>query len=65
MSGLVGQTGVARGALEPEGQVSVQGELWRAVADRPLADGTPVKIVDVQGLTLRVVGSETPGGGTR
>jgi membrane-bound serine protease (ClpP class) len=65
VSGLVGQTGVARGALEPEGQVSVHGEIWRAVADRPLADGAPVAVVDVQGLTLRVVGSDAPGGGTR
>ena len=64
-TGLVGQTGVARGALEPEGQVSVHGELWRAIADRPLADGAAVTIVDVQGLTLRVVGTDGPGGGTR
>ncbi|PYN09049.1 MAG: serine protease [Candidatus Rokuibacteriota bacterium] len=65
VSGLVGQSGVARGALEPEGQVSVHGEIWRAVADRPLADGTRVTVVDVQGLTLKVVGSDTAGGGTR
>ena len=65
VSGLVGQSGVARGALEPEGQVSVHGEIWRAVADRPLADGTRVTVVDVQGLTLKVVGSDAAGGGTR
>ena len=65
VSGLVGQSGVARGALEPEGQVSVQGEIWRAVADRPLADGTRVTVIDVQGLTLKVVGSDAAGGGTR
>ncbi len=65
VSGLVGQIGVARGALAPDGQVSVQGEVWRAVADRPLADGTPVTVVDVQGLTLRVVGNDATGGGTR
>jgi membrane-bound serine protease (ClpP class) len=65
VSGLVGQTGVARGALQPEGQVSVHGELWRAIADRPVADGAPVTVVEVQGLTLRVVGSDAPGGGTR
>ena len=67
VSGLVGQSGVARGALEPEGQVSVHGEIWRAVADRPLADGTQVTVVDVQGLTLKVkvVGSDAAGGGTR
>ena len=65
VSGLIGQSGVARGALEPEGQVSVHGEIWRAVADRPLADGTRVTVVDVQGLTLKVVGSDAAGGGTR
>jgi len=67
VSGLIGQSGVARGALEPEGQVSVHGEIWRAVADRPLADGTQVTVVDVQGLTLKVkvVGSDAAGGGTR
>ena len=65
VTGLVGQSGVARGALGPEGQVSVHGEIWRAVADRPLPDGTAVTVVDVQGLTLRVVGSDASGGGTR
>jgi membrane-bound serine protease (ClpP class) len=64
VTGLVGQTGVARGALGPEGHVNVHGEIWRAVADRPLPDGAPVTVVDVQGLTLRVVGSDASGGGT-
>jgi membrane-bound serine protease (ClpP class) len=63
VSGLIGQAGVALGALGPEGQVTVQGEIWRAVADRPLADGARIRVVDVQGLTLRVVGSEAPEGG--
>jgi membrane-bound serine protease (ClpP class) len=53
--GLIGQVGVARGPLTPEGWVTVQGEIWRAVADAgPIDDGTPVRIVDVQGLTLKV-----------
>ena len=30
---MIGRTGVARMALEPEGQVQVGGELWRAVVD--------------------------------
>ncbi len=64
-AGLVGQTGVARGPLEPAGMVAVQGEIWRAVADRPVPDGAPVKVVEVEGLTLRVVGNDAPGGGTR
>jgi membrane-bound serine protease (ClpP class) len=52
---LVGQTGVARGALSPEGQVLVQGELWRAVArGAPVEEGSRVRVIDVQGLTLTV-----------
>ena len=52
---LVGQTGVARGALSPEGQVLVQGELWRAVVrGAPVEEGCRIRVVDVQGLTLTV-----------
>ncbi len=52
---LVGQTGVARGPLSPEGQVLVHGELWRAVVrGAPVAEGARVRVVDVNGLTLTV-----------
>jgi len=64
-AGLVGRIAVARGPLTPEGAVAVAGELWRAIAERPLPDGARVKVVDVQGLTLRVVAEDAPGGGTR
>jgi membrane-bound serine protease (ClpP class) len=54
-SALVGQTGVAREALSPEGHVLVNGELWRAVArDTPVAAGSRVRVVDANGLTLTV-----------
>jgi membrane-bound serine protease (ClpP class) len=63
-SGMIGQTAVTRGPLEGEGQVAVQGELWRAVAEgEPIADGTAVRVVGVEGLTLRVV-KAGEGGGT-
>jgi len=62
--GLIGQTGVARGRLAPEGQVTVQGEIWRAVAqDGPVDDGAPVRVVGVSGLTLTVEKAGTRGGG--
>jgi len=62
VSGLVGQVGVARSRLAPEGQVNVQGEIWRAIAGgEPIAEGEPVRIVDVQGLTLKVVKAGKPG----
>ena len=51
---LMGQTGVARSALAPEGQVLVQGELWRAVARGPVTEGDRVRVVEVNGLTLTV-----------
>jgi len=60
-SGMIGQTAVVRGPLEREGQVAVQGELWRAVAEGgPIADGDLVRVVGVDGLTLRVVKAEEP-----
>ena len=62
-SGMIGQTAVARGPFEREGQVSVQGELWRAVAEGdPIADGASVRVVGVEGLTLRVVKIAETGG---
>jgi len=52
---LLGQTGIARERLQPEGQVLVQGELWRAVArGTPVEEGSRVRVVDVNGLTLTV-----------
>jgi membrane-bound serine protease (ClpP class) len=54
--GMVGETAVARTPLEPEGQVLVQGELWRAIAQNgPVAVGEKVEVVGVNGLTLTVV----------
>ena len=54
-SGLVGRRGTVRERLAPEGQVLVQGELWRAVAeDEALEVGAAVRVVGVDGLTLRV-----------
>ncbi len=61
--GMIGVTGIARGPLAPDGQVHVGGELWRAVAEGgPVEDGRAVRVVDVQGLTLKVVKVENGGG---
>ena len=55
-AGMVGGTGVARSALDPTGDVLVQGELWRAVAEGgPINIGEAVRITAVDGLTLKVV----------
>jgi len=55
-TGMVGQTGVVRRPLDPEGQILVDGELWRAVAeDGPVAAGERVEILGMDGLTLKVI----------
>ncbi len=53
---IVGKTGVVRRALDPQGIVHVEGEEWTAEAANgaTLAVGTPVRVVGVSGLTLRV-----------
>jgi membrane-bound serine protease (ClpP class) len=53
--GLVGQTAVVRQALEPEGMVLVEGELWRAESESgPLAVGDKVVVAGRDGYRLRV-----------
>ncbi len=53
--GLLGQVGVVRTPIAPEGQVFVRGEIWRAVSDgEPIPEGTKVRIVSVDSLTLHV-----------
>jgi membrane-bound serine protease (ClpP class) len=61
--GLVGRTATVRERLGPEGQVMVSGEIWRAVAEgEPLEPGAQVRIVSVDGLTLKVAKAEAKGG---
>jgi membrane-bound serine protease (ClpP class) len=55
-SELVGQIGVVREALDPEGFIFVHGELWRARTDgEPVPPGETVRVEGLdEGLTLRV-----------
>ena len=53
-SGMVGEIGVSRTPLEPEGQVLVHGEYWDAVASTNIPAGTPVRVKAVSGLKLLV-----------
>jgi membrane-bound serine protease (ClpP class) len=57
--GLVGHVGVVRRPLNPLGQVTIDGELWRArrswaCEDTTPAAGEPVVVDRVDGLTLTV-----------
>ncbi len=53
---LVGQTGVVKQDLAPQGIVHVRGEEWSAVSaiGATLPAGTPIRVLSVDGLTLRV-----------
>jgi membrane-bound serine protease (ClpP class) len=52
--GLIGETGVARTPLSPEGKVFVHGEIWDAVASTPIDSGQSVVVRRVDGLRLQV-----------
>jgi membrane-bound serine protease (ClpP class) len=57
-SAMVGRLGVARTALQPEGQVLIDGELWRAVSrDGGVGAGEAVQVTAIDGLTLTVTRS--------
>ncbi len=53
--GLIGQVGMVRTPIDPDGQVFVRGEIWRAVSEGDrIGEGEQVRIVGVDGLTVRV-----------
>jgi membrane-bound serine protease (ClpP class) len=54
VEGMIGLTGKAVTALEPEGKVFVHGELWDAVAAGPVAAGAAVKVTAIDRLKLTV-----------
>jgi membrane-bound serine protease (ClpP class) len=53
-TGLVGEIGFVKQALNPHGKVFVHGELWNAVSRTPLSTGARVRVVNVTGLTIEV-----------
>ncbi len=55
VEGLVGEVGMARTDLNPEGWVFVHGELWRAAAPATIPKGSRVRVVKVESdLSLKV-----------
>jgi membrane-bound serine protease (ClpP class) len=54
--GMIGHNGVSLTALAPgiPGRVTTHGENWQAVSDEPIPEGTAVRVVGVDGLTLSV-----------
>ena len=54
VSGLVGESGIARTALNPEGKIFVHGEYWDAVSSVAVTEGTRVRVLSVDGMRLKV-----------
>jgi membrane-bound serine protease (ClpP class) len=52
--GLVGEIGIVKKALTPEGKVFVHGELWNARAQKEIGENVKVRVVDVENLILEV-----------
>jgi membrane-bound serine protease (ClpP class) len=52
--GLIGEIGVARTWLQPQGKVFVHGELWDAVSSVNIAPGERVLVRRIDGLRLEV-----------
>jgi membrane-bound serine protease (ClpP class) len=54
MEGLLGEVGVVKESLNPEGRVLVHGETWNAKSDVAISDGEKVIVEAVEGLKIKV-----------
>jgi membrane-bound serine protease (ClpP class) len=56
VEGMIGEVGLALTAIEPgrAGRVATRGEIWTAIATEPIAEGHPVCVTGIDGLTLTV-----------
>lgn len=55
-AGMIGEPGRTVSAVTRDGgQVVAHGEIWAAQSDAPIPAGTPVQVLAVNGLTLKVV----------
>lgn len=55
---MIGEIGIARTPLGPDGKVFVHGELWNATAKAALPEGTRVRVRAVEGLRVVVEPAE-------
>lgn len=52
--GLIGAVGEALTDLSPSGRIYVHSEYWNAVADGEISEGTKVRVISVDGMTVKV-----------
>lgn len=56
--GIIDELGIAVTAIDPDGQVKIHGEYWKAVSDEKIKKNEKVKVLQVEGLKL-IVKKET------
>jgi membrane-bound serine protease (ClpP class) len=56
--GMIGEIGIARTPLGPDGKVFVHGELWNAVSKTAIPEGSRVRVAGVNGLHVVVEPAE-------
>ena len=54
IEGLIGETGVVKVKLDPQGLVLIHGETWNAESDSTISDGDKVVVEKVEGLKIKV-----------
>ena len=54
MEGLLGEVGVVREPIDPQGLIFVHGELWNAESDVRIEPGEKVEVMSAKGLLLKV-----------
>jgi len=57
---MVGSTATAMEPLDPQGHVLVEGEIWQAVANAPVAKGTALRVTGHDKMLLQVEPTAEP-----
>ena len=52
--GLVGEKGIVKSKIDPQGKVFVHGEYWDAISDETISEGTKVKVIEVNDIEIKV-----------
>ena len=52
--GLIGESGVVEGKIDPEGLIFAHGEYWKATSNEVVEEGEKVRIIGLRGLMLIV-----------
>ncbi|HIJ57864.1 MAG TPA: nodulation protein NfeD [Deltaproteobacteria bacterium] len=53
-AGIVGEVGIVKKAIMPDGKIMIHGELWNAIAKEPIPEGTRVRVLNLENLVLEV-----------